>query len=160
MTYSGEIMNVLKQTEINIGDYVFVNPGTIHALTLGCLVYEIEEGNDITYRLYDYDRVDERKNKRELHIEKAMVAADISLASTPRRYENGQEIIETTFATKKFEQVRNYQNQTGTLESVTVLAGETSIDAINIMPGMTILLEPGEILKDVFIEQCIIAHMR
>ena len=86
---------------VSVGDYVFVEPGTLHSITAGSLVYEIEEGADYTYRFYDYDRLDDDGNPRELHIKKAEMTLDIGLKSEVRHYRNEEEIVERTYSTKK-----------------------------------------------------------
>lgn len=59
---------VLKEVEINPGDFLYVEPGKIHAITPGVTVYELQRSSDITYRLYDYDRVNNSGQQRELHL--------------------------------------------------------------------------------------------
>lgn len=59
---------ILAYKEIKKGDFFYVPAGTIHAICKGALIYEVQQSSDITYRLYDYDRVDDKGNPRELHI--------------------------------------------------------------------------------------------
>ncbi|AUM62735.1 type I phosphomannose isomerase catalytic subunit [Spiroplasma monobiae] len=72
MVKNGEWNNLLKEVEINKGDFLYVEPGKIHAITPGVTVYEIQRSSDITYRLYDYDRIDNNGKSRELHIEDSL----------------------------------------------------------------------------------------
>ena len=51
------------------GDFIQINPGTVHAIKAGFLILETQQSSDITYRVYDYDRL-QNGVKRELHIEK------------------------------------------------------------------------------------------
>jgi mannose-6-phosphate isomerase len=52
---------------------VYVGAGKIHAITPGVVVYELQRSSDITYRLYDYDRVDAKTGQpRELHIQESL----------------------------------------------------------------------------------------
>ena len=53
------------------GDFFFIPPGTVHAIRKGTLILEIQQNSDITYRLYDYDRLQDGK-KRPLHIDKSL----------------------------------------------------------------------------------------
>ena len=46
--------------------------GTVHALTKGIMVIETQQSSDVTYRLYDWDRVDKKTGKRELHIKQSL----------------------------------------------------------------------------------------
>lgn len=68
----GSIEEILNKVSVKKGDLVSVNPGTVHALLEGVVVIEIQENSNLTYRLYDYNRVDDCGQKRELHIEKAL----------------------------------------------------------------------------------------
>jgi len=61
------------------GDCVFLEAGTLHAIGAELLVFEVQQTCDITYRLYDWDRVDEKtKQPRELHVEKGLACADFT----------------------------------------------------------------------------------
>lgn len=72
MVNSGEWNSLLRRVKIKPGDFFYVPSGTIHALCEGTLVLETQQSSDTTYRVYDYDRTDEKGNKRELHLEKAI----------------------------------------------------------------------------------------
>lgn len=68
----GSIEEILNKVIVKKGDLIPVNPGIVHALLEGVVVVEIQENSNLTYRLYDYNRVDSNGNKRELHIDKAL----------------------------------------------------------------------------------------
>ncbi|WP_020155323.1 mannose-6-phosphate isomerase, class I [Caldibacillus debilis] len=72
MIKNGEWDRLLRRVPIRPGDFLFVPSGTIHALCEGTLVLETQQSSDTTYRVYDYDRTDEKGNKRELHLDKAL----------------------------------------------------------------------------------------
>jgi mannose-6-phosphate isomerase len=72
MIQNGEWDRLLRKIKIKPGDFFYVPSGTIHALGAGTLVLETQQSSDTTYRVYDYDRKDEKGNSRELHIEKAI----------------------------------------------------------------------------------------
>lgn len=59
------------------GDVLLNNAGGIHALGPGILIYEIQQSSDVTYRLYDWARVDLNGQPRELHIEKGVQVANL-----------------------------------------------------------------------------------
>jgi mannose-6-phosphate isomerase len=50
--------------------------GRVHTIGKGLLIAEIQQTSDVTYRIYDFDRVDDKGNKRELHTEEALAAID------------------------------------------------------------------------------------
>ena len=68
-----EIMN---RVEVKKGDVFFIPAGTIHALGSGVDVIEIQQTSDITYRIYDWNRVDDKGQPRELHTALAVDAID------------------------------------------------------------------------------------
>ena len=73
---NGAILNYLNFFEVKPGQAYFIKPGTIHAIGKGVRLLEVQENSDITYRLYDYKRLDKNGNPRELHIEQALDVID------------------------------------------------------------------------------------
>ncbi|WP_430611966.1 type I phosphomannose isomerase catalytic subunit [Flavobacterium sp. JP2137] len=67
---------ILKEITVRVGDVFFIETGTIHAIGKGVLLAEIQQTSDITYRVYDWDRVDANGKERELHIDLALEAID------------------------------------------------------------------------------------
>lgn len=72
MMEEGRWHDLLRKVPIRPGDFFYVPSGTVHALCEGTLVLETQQNSDTTYRIYDYDRIDEKGNKRELHLAKAI----------------------------------------------------------------------------------------
>ena len=64
---------------------IFISPGTLHAIGEGLLIAEIQQSSNVTYRIYDYGRVDKYGNQRELHVEKALEVANLKSSATPRQ---------------------------------------------------------------------------
>lgn len=145
MIAKGQFLEMADVLPVEKGDYVFVEPGTLHAITAGSLVFEIEEGSDFTYRFYDYGRVDSQGNPRELHVAKATGCLDIGLKSTVRTY-NDQEIVEKTYTTRLIKNLDEYTNKSNTLECFTFVEGRLGCDGAEVAPGSTILMWPGETL--------------
>lgn len=85
----------LQKVEVHKGDTYFVPAGTVHGIGKGILVAEIQESSNVTYRVYDYDRVDKNGKKRELHFDKAAqvmnmkVAPDVSQKPRMVKYYSG-----------------------------------------------------------------------
>lgn len=73
---SGHIMDILNREDVAAGDVFFLPAGRVHTIGKGLLIAEIQQTSDITYRIYDFDRVDDKGNKRELHTEEALAAID------------------------------------------------------------------------------------
>ncbi len=76
--YDGTIERYLKKVPIKKDDIFFIEAGHVHAIGAGALIAEIQESSNITYRMYDYKRVDKNGNERELHIEKALDVVKLS----------------------------------------------------------------------------------
>lgn len=78
-----------KLIKINVkkGDFFYVPPGTIHAIGKGILIFELQQSSDITYRLYDYNRIDKTTNKlRELHIKESLDVVKIPYEDLLSKY--------------------------------------------------------------------------
>ncbi|MDR1272915.1 MAG: class I mannose-6-phosphate isomerase [Odoribacteraceae bacterium] len=70
----GRLLDLLRVERAGAGDCFFIPAGLVHAIRAGCFIAEIQQTSDITYRIYDYDRVDAHGNPRELH---TALAADV-----------------------------------------------------------------------------------
>jgi mannose-6-phosphate isomerase len=66
------IASLLHPQPVRAGDAILLPGGIIHAAGAGCLLYEMQQNSNTTYRIYDWDRVDAAGKPRELHIEQAM----------------------------------------------------------------------------------------
>ncbi len=66
------LTDYLQFIPVKKGDCYFIPAGTIHAICEGCLICEIQQNSNITYRVYDYGRVGADGKERELHVEKAL----------------------------------------------------------------------------------------
>ena len=83
--HNGTVMKYLQKVPIHKDDLFFIQAGTIHAIGAGALVAEIQENSNLTYRLYDYDRVGKDGKKRELHIDKALDVANLHSSAEPKQ---------------------------------------------------------------------------
>ena len=82
---SGTIGNLLNRVEVHRNDLFFIESGTVHAIGAGCLIAEIQESSNLTYRLYDYGRTDKDGKLRELHIDKALAVMRMKSSTAPRQ---------------------------------------------------------------------------
>ena len=71
------LTELLNFYEVKAGECYFIPSGTIHAIGKGCLICEIQQNSNLTYRVYDYGRKDKNGNERELHIEKALKVTNL-----------------------------------------------------------------------------------
>lgn len=75
---NGNLVDLLKYDEAKIGDVFFIPAGRVHAIGKGSLVAEIQQTSDVTYRIFDYNRKDDKGNERELHTDLALDAIDFT----------------------------------------------------------------------------------
>lgn len=81
----GTLENLLQRVKIRKNQVFFVPPGLVHGVGGGALLCEVQESSDLTYRLYDYDRVGKDGKKRPLHIKKALEVTDYTKKTEPKQ---------------------------------------------------------------------------
>lgn len=74
---NGTVCDLLRWVPVHKGDSFFIEAGTIHAIGAGCLIAEVQQNSNVTYRVYDYNRTDKDGHQRELHIDKACDVAKL-----------------------------------------------------------------------------------
>jgi len=80
-----KLESLIRKVPIEKNQVFFVAPGTVHGIGSGCLLAEVQENSDITYRLYDYDRKDKEGKERPLHIDKALEVMNYKSSEDPRQ---------------------------------------------------------------------------
>lgn len=87
----GTLATLMRFYPVKPGDTFMIPAGTVHAIGKGVLVAEIQQPSDVTFRIYDWDRLDDEGNPRELHTEEALEAihfeentADFQVHYTPK----------------------------------------------------------------------------
>ncbi|MNK00910.1 putative mannose-6-phosphate isomerase YvyI [compost metagenome] len=83
---SKDLIEILNEVEVKKGDVFFLETGTIHAIGAGIVLAEIQQTSDITYRIYDWDRVDAQGKLRELHVEEALDAMNYNVTDAQKHY--------------------------------------------------------------------------
>ncbi|MBQ0735337.1 type I phosphomannose isomerase catalytic subunit [Aquimarina celericrescens] len=116
----GRLMDLLNFENIYKGDSFIIKAGTIHAIGKGTLIAEIQQTSDITYRVYDWDRKDNKGNKRELHTDLALEALNFEndhkfKLSYSKKPNHVNEIISAQYFTTNFIYInknieRNYKS--------------------------------------------------
>lgn len=137
--------DVIDYLEVSSGDYVYIEAGTMHAMSAGSFVFEIEENCNATYRVYDFNRVDSKGQKRQLHTENALKAIEVGKKPIAQKYD--EEKVERLYSTKLLENISSYENKSETIECLTILKGEDKLDGCQIQKGTTIVLEPKETVE-------------
>ena len=82
MIHEGRWNEFIRRVPVRKGDFIPIVPGTVHAIKGGIMLLETQQNSDITYRIYDYDRLSNGK-KRELHVEKSIDV--ITAPATPAK---------------------------------------------------------------------------
>lgn len=90
---SNTLLSILDIIKVQRGDVFFLATGTVHAIGAGTLIAEIQQTSDITYRIYDFDRVDSSGNKRQLHNDLALDAINYNKVDAQVHY---QKILNTS----------------------------------------------------------------
>lgn len=150
---NGELTSILNFEEVAPGDVFFIPAGRVHAIGKGILLAEIQQTSDVTYRIYDYERLDAAGNIRELHTDLALDAIDFSVIP---EYKNkytakANESVELAscqyFTTNLLElnkQVEKDYNQLDSFVIFICLEGEVTLETEsgveNIRKGETVLL--------------------
>ncbi|CDI48399.1 type I phosphomannose isomerase catalytic subunit [Clostridium tetani] len=137
-----EILNYIPVQNMS---YVNIKPGTLHALTSGSLVYEIQQATNVTYRFYDYNRVTKEGKKRELHLSKALEVLKPEYKSKAVSFKEN-EIIEEKYYSLWLDTLNNniIDNKSNVFTCYTIIDGELSIDNIPVKKGMSFILMPKD----------------
>lgn len=132
------LVTILNETPVKEGDAFFLETGTVHAIGAGVLIAEIQQTSDITYRLYDWDRVDANGEGRELHTNLALDAINFETTNTKINYKNTANklvtLVECPFFKTNILQISGKYNWKKTKESFTVLMctkGSFTINMLN-----------------------------
>ena len=72
----GEWDELLNEIPIRKGDFFQIDPGCVHAIKAGTLILETQQSSDVTYRVYDYDRIQDDGTLRDLHLDKSLDVID------------------------------------------------------------------------------------
>ena len=81
---NGQLEEILNYEEVKEGDVFFMPAGRVHAIGKGIVVAEIQQTSDVTYRIYDFKRLDSQGNERELHTDLAVDAIEYRHESSYR----------------------------------------------------------------------------
>jgi mannose-6-phosphate isomerase len=100
------LLSILDDVKVKFGDVFFLETGTVHAIGAGLVVAEIQQTSDITYRIYDFDRVDAEGNTRELHVDLALDAINYDKVDTYKEYDKAinesNNIVDCPYFTTNF----------------------------------------------------------
>ena len=125
------VEKLLRKVDVKPGDVCFIPAGCVHAIGAGIMLYEIQQSSDVTYRFYDWDRVDKNGNRRELHIDKALDVTDLAFTLDPIPAPDAPvaRVLEETYFTLDLINVAGEQAvpAIGHFGMLTVLEGELTL---------------------------------
>ena len=151
MIYENRFKDLIRVLPIKKGDFFQIEPGTVHAIKKGTMILETQQNSDITYRLYDYDRLDHGK-PRELHIEKSIDVIrcpHIDRKISGKMSEDANYEVEELIACRYYTVQRiNIHGEHGFLQehkflNVSVIEGRGWIDSLPLIKGDHFILPSG-----------------
>jgi mannose-6-phosphate isomerase len=142
----GTVEDLLEQVPVSVGDMLFVDAGTVHAIGPGVVLLETQQTSDITYRLYDYGR------ERELHLEKGIAVIKAKTAAgkvEPRQMDGFVRLIEQKYFTVDrfdvpFGEIKIANNGPACLVSLSGWGTvKSSKGSTGLKPGQAVVLPQG-----------------
>lgn len=142
--HDGTILDHLNFFKVKAGDCYFIPSGTIHAIGKGVTLIEIQQNSNLTYRLYDYNRVDKNGLKRPLHIEKALNVIDYNKYQKEEKRDNllGKCKYFTSYKLDASIDKKIYYKDSFT--SITFLSGEGKINDLDYKKFDSFFISAGE----------------
>lgn len=91
----GKLEEILNYETVKPGDVFFIPAGRIHAIGGGIVLAEIQQTSDVTYRIYDFNRMDDQGKSRELHTDLSLDAIDFKFEKNYRTFYEPVENVST-----------------------------------------------------------------
>lgn len=143
--------NFLREIPIKKGDFFQIEPGTIHAIKKGTLILETQQNSDITFRLYDYNRI-QNGQLRELHIKESMDCTKVPFTESKNGYtkEDTEFGSHTRYVDCNYYSVDEYIvserahiPMNGAFQCVAVLEGEGNVNRHKVKKGSFFIVPHG-----------------
>lgn len=145
MIESGDWEHLLRRIKVKKGDFFFVPSGTIHAIGKGIMILETQQSSDTTYRVYDYDRLDDQGHPRELHLQQSIDVTNVPhvdpVLSITQENQGASSIV--TFVKTPFFNVYEWQ-----VNGVLIVKQHAAYTLVSVLDGFGYLvIEEEESLK-------------
>ena len=141
---------LIRRIKVKQGDFVYVPATLLHAMQKGVIAYEVQEATDVTFRMYDFDRIGPDGKKRKLDIEESLecISFDPNLMVNKvnpivNEYENYVEtcfINNQSFKIVKIDVKGTFEYKTDNYLLMTVTKGEAVIDGIELKMGESVFV--------------------
>ena len=144
------ITNLLAEYDIHAGDLFFLPAGRIHSIGAGAFIAEIQQTSNITYRIYDFNRVDANGNPRELHTEQSKAVIDYSVQDDYRTHYKAEdnkrvELVSCPYFTTSLYNLTEQQNiDLSSLDSFVIIICTEGEGKITDNNGEEIKMRQGE----------------
>ena len=151
MITDGRFSDLIREIPVKAGDFFQIEPGTVHAIKRGTMLFETQESSDVTYRLYDYDRL-QNGVKRPLHIDQSL--AVIKVPFEPMHIEpevrNAEDAVITKYVDCRFYTVYKVEVNgaatiplSGMFHTASIIEGEGYLDGSLVKKGDHLILSAG-----------------
>lgn len=153
------VAEALCLVRVRTGDTVFIPGGRVHAIGEGCLLLEVQQNSNTTYRVYDWGRMGHDGKPRELHIERALRAirwkdsAPVKVRAKRAAWENGcrrEQIVDCPYFHMERLSLRrqvSFDNDGASFHILFVVSGGALIfgggGKVKVNPGVSVLLPAG-----------------
>ena len=136
------VCGLLNKIPVHAGETYFIPSGTLHAVGRGVTLFEIQENSSLTYRVYDYGRVDATGNPRALHVEKALEVLNYSRFKV-RDSRRGDLLGACPYFSVYSKRGSGKIGREDSYVSVTVLDGTLRMEGTTLSKGETAFLSAG-----------------
>ena len=147
----GTLENILNKVECHEGDVFYIPSGTVHAVCKGLMIAEIQQSSNVTYRIFDYNRVGADGRPRDLHVNKALDVSNLSNSKGKEKtsgesYNVGKSVV-TKFIDNEFfhfDEIKLQDEFTGNtddlLHMLLLIDGEASVNGTSMAKGENVLI--------------------
>ena len=141
----GSLEDKLEMIPVEVGDMIFVDAGTVHAIGPGVTLLEVQQTSDVTYRLFDYGR------PRELHLDDGLAVLKLKTSAgkiKPKKMDRFTRLIETEyFVVDRFEVVAGdtFEMPIDGTGCVAGLRGEAAVNDVEFSAGHAVIVAEGSV---------------
>ena len=148
----GTVEDLLNFIPVKEGDCFLIKAGTVHAIGAGCLICEIQQNSNVTYRVYDYNRVGADGKKRQLHIDKALQV--INFSKYIDQTNSGEYLEVNGNKVRLLTECKYFKCRELILNSVYTEENPSSFTAINVLSGEGVINGVPFVAGDSFFIDC------